>query len=37
MVADVPYLPHSKPIMIKNLVMSPIPFFNKMRLVLYCT
>ncbi|CAC5379615.1 GAK [Mytilus coruscus] len=31
MVADTPYLPHSRPVMIKNLIMSPVPLFNKMR------
>lgn len=31
MVADTPYLPHSKPVLIKNIVMSPIPLFNKMK------
>ncbi|XP_062279916.1 putative tyrosine-protein phosphatase auxilin isoform X3 [Scomber scombrus] len=31
MVSEKPSLPHSKPLMIKALTMSPVPFFNKQR------
>lgn len=31
MVSEKPTLPHSKPLMIKSLTMSPVPCFNKQR------
>lgn len=31
MMADEPIIPHSKPILIRSVVMTPVPLFNKPR------
>ncbi|XP_070598418.1 cyclin-G-associated kinase-like isoform X2 [Erythrolamprus reginae] len=31
MMADEPIIPHSKPILIKSIIMTPVPLFNKQR------
>ena len=31
MVADTPVLPHQRPVLVKSITLSPVPFFNKMK------